>query len=559
MAPLTVARRTPRLRLGLGVATLAVLVGCAPASECTDWCGTIVVVSAAEADALLPPVVQSDVATSLNDLIFEKLADVGPSMNALGDEGFVPKLATAWEFPDDRTIRFTLDAGARWHDSAPVTARDVAFTFAVYTDPAVAAVAAPRLANISSVSADSDGTVTFRFVQPYPEQFFDAVYHMWILPRHLLDSVPRAELASHAFGRAPVGSGPFSFARWEAAQFVELDGNQSYHLGRPGVRRIVWRFTADGPAALSEILAGNADVLNVLPRPEDAERVAQTTHARVESYAVPVYAYLGFNMANPRDRSRRHPLLASREVRQALTQATDRAAIVRAVLGDGGEVPVGPVTRALGLWDAALPQLEYDPQAARVSLEAQGWVDSDADGIRDRDGLPLRLELLVPGSSSSRVRASQIVQAQWREVGVDLRLTQVEFSTMMARAEGGRFDAYFGALFQDPSAASLIDTWSSRAIGGLNYGRYANAIVDVLMDSASTVRDGALATQLWRQALVLLNEDAPAVWMFVPRAQAALHRRLSHVSLRPDQWSATMWQWTVDPEQALPRDGLGNQ
>jgi peptide/nickel transport system substrate-binding protein len=542
------------------LATVALLMGatgCAPEGACGEWCGTIVVVSGAEADVLLPPAVQSDVATSLNDLVFEKLADVGPEMNALGDDGFVPRLASAWRFPDPRTIEFTLAAGAQWHDGTPVTASDVAFTFAVYTDAAVAAVAAPRLGRIEAVTANNDQTVTFRFTEPYPEQFFDAVYHMWILPRHLLADVPRLELGSHAFGRNPVGSGPFRFVQWEAAQFVELAAVEDYHGGRPGVPRILWRFTADGPAAIAEILAGNADVLNVLPRPEDAERVAASDHARLTTYAVPVYAYLGFNLADPTNLDRAHPLFGDRSLRRALTQATDRAAIVRAVLGEGGEVPPGPVTPILGLWNVVQPSLAYDTAAAAETLDGLGWRDSDGDGVRDRDGAPLTIDLLVPSSSSARMRAAQIVQDQWRRVGVDLGITSLEFNAVLARAEAGRFDLFFGALAQDPSAASLTDTWSGRAIGGLNYGRYANPDVDALMDDATSVADGARAVELWQQALTLLTDDAPAVWIYVPRAQAAVHRRLQGVSIRPDQWSASLWQWTVDPRQALDRDVLG--
>ena len=91
----------------------AFLVACVPDAGCPDrWCGTAVVATAAEADVLLPVATTQDVSYSISDLIFLKLADVGPEMNTVDPETFQPKLASSWEFEDERTIVFTLNADA---------------------------------------------------------------------------------------------------------------------------------------------------------------------------------------------------------------------------------------------------------------------------------------------------------------------------------------------------------------------------------------------------------------------------------------------------------------
>ncbi len=189
--------------LGGTALVLAVNASCAPEASCPgDWCGTAVVVSAAEADVLLPVVSTMDIGIAIGDFIYLRLADIGLDLNLVDPATFVPQLARSWSVEDPRTIVFALHPEARWHDGTPVTADDVAFTFDVYRDTLVGSHVAPRLTQIASVSARDEHTVAFRFRQQYAEMFFDAAYHMRILPRHLLDTVPRAPLERRAVDRA---------------------------------------------------------------------------------------------------------------------------------------------------------------------------------------------------------------------------------------------------------------------------------------------------------------------------------------------------------------------
>lgn len=545
-------------RLALA-ATVAATAACAPEGRCpADWCGTAVVVTASEADVLLPQITAQNVGKEIGGLIFDKLADIGADLNTFGDSGFEPKLARSWRFEDSLTISFGLDPRARWHDGTPVTAADVAFTFDVSRDTLVNSPARPRLIHIASVTARDSLTAVFRFRQVYPEQFFDAVYHTWILPRHLLDTIPRDRLTSHPFGRQPVGSGPFRFVRWNAAEFVELAGDPGYFLGRPGLRRVIWRFTANPATAFTQLLAGEADVLQVIPpRPEDVARVDSSRYARAVPYPVPAYTYVAFNYRDPADRRRPHPLFADRELRRAITMAVDRAAVVRAVFGDLAEVPVGPVTRMIGIWNDTIPGLPFDSAQARHALDRLGWRDSDGDGIRERGGRRLAFDLLVPTSSPGRVRSAQVIQDQLRRMGIAMQITELEFNAMVNRAERGRFDAMFGGRQQDPSPASIIEAWTAEGVGGANYSGYVNTDVDRLIRQAVATGDASRARTLWHRAIALINADAPAIWVYEPKVSAGVHRRLENVTIRPDLWTTTLWTWRVDPAQRIDRDRLG--
>src|ERR1044072_412911 len=94
-----------------------------------------------------------------------------------------------------------------------------------------------------AVPAHDSLTAVFRFRRPYSEMFYDAVYHMRVLPAHLLRSVPRPEWKTAAFGRQPIGDGPYRLVCWPSGQSTELVANSTFLLGRPAIRRLIWRFT----------------------------------------------------------------------------------------------------------------------------------------------------------------------------------------------------------------------------------------------------------------------------------------------------------------------------
>jgi len=535
------------------LAAAAFLGACREASRCPgDWCGTAVLVTQ-EPGVLLPPVTQTDADFWVTEMVFSKLAELGAGLNTVGDSGFVPELAEGWTWEDPTTVRFTLHPRARWHDGQPVTAQDVAFTFDVYRDSLVNASARPLLEQIASVTPTDAHTVTFRFHHAYPEAFFDAVFQMWILPRQWLDSVPRSRLSSHPFGRHPIGSGPYRFVRWTTGQSIELAADSSYFLGRPGLRRVLWRFIPDMTAGVTQLVAGEADATQALVTPELLERLRGAPQLTLRPYPLPAYSYIAFNLRAPGRPASLHPLFSDRELRRAITMAVDRDAVVRAVLGELGEVPSGPFPPWLWIASDSVRALPFDTAAAVRSLDALGWRPG-AEGVRARSGQRLEFDLLVPTSSALRRRAAVVVQDQLKRVGVAVRITELDFNAFIERAQAGRFDAAFLSWSSDPSPRSIRQVWTTAGIGGANYQRYSNPDFDRLTDQAVAAPDPKRAADLWHQAITVINADAPAIWVFVPRPVFAAHRRFEDTAVRPDLWTALLWQWRVNPDALIERD-----
>jgi len=535
--------------------SLAGVFGCKPDLSCQgDWCGTAVMLSGAEPEALLPAFAKYDTDIAVNDLLYWKLADVGPERNTFGEDGFVPMLAESWEIEGPTTISFRINPNARWHDGEPVTAEDVAYTFAVYTDPEVNFASRSRMAKITSVTVRDSLTAVFEFSRHYPEQFYDAVFHMRVVPHHLLDSIPMAELVSHPLVRHPIGNGPYRFVRWDAGEMIELAGDSTFFAGRPGFRTIVWRFSSDPIAVVSQLIAGEADFLNNVPGPENMRRVAEQPHLSIEPYKVGVYTFIGFNMRNPEDPSLPHPLLGDRELRRALRMAIDREAVTRAVVGEYGDVLEIPATPLTWVWTDEVEKIEFDSARARVALEDLGWADRDGDGILDRDGTPLAFDLMVPNSSAPRRRAAVIVQDQFKRLGVHMTITELEPTTWSSRADDGNFDAYLQTIGHEASPASIAETWIADGFRGFNDIRYSNPSVERLVDEALNTFNRDEARAKWREAFEVINSDAPGIWLFSYTMVAGIHKRFENVSIPADEWWRTIWTWRVSPTMYIDRD-----
>ncbi|HYT69940.1 MAG TPA: ABC transporter substrate-binding protein [Gemmatimonadales bacterium] len=547
-------RRTAPVVL-VGVLLVA-LASCERRGGCTgDYCGALVFAAAGEPDILLPPVTQQAYARDVLEQIFLKLADLGPSGNTVGDEDFQPLLAERWEWDGPLTLVFHVDPRARWQDGQPVNAADVVFTFDIYTDSLVNSPYRSSLRSIGAVTARDSLTAVFRFRTRYPEMFYDAVYHMRMLPAHLLRTVPRDQWRSAGFGRAPVGSGPYRFVSWKAGQSIELAADSTSFLGRPHIRRLIWRFTPDLQVAVTQTVAGDADAVDVLGPPDNVKRAKGAPDLVTYPYRGAVYGFLGFNLAAGGDTNKPHPLFGDRELRRALAMVVDRQALLKNVWGDLAQVPPGPLARIWSIWDPATRELPYDTAQGRRLLTRLGWRDSDGDGILERDGQPLAFRILVPTTSGLRRQYARLLQQQFRAAGADVQLDEVEFGVFDERTQAGRFDAALITRTVDPTpSSSIAQVWSSA--GRSNAGHYANPVFDRLVDEARAATGRDEAKRQWRRALETLNQDAPAVFLFAPDNVAAVHRRVAGVTIRPDSYWALVRLWRIPADQLTERDRM---
>jgi peptide/nickel transport system substrate-binding protein len=516
-----------------------------PPASAQHAAASIVIVTGQQATTPVPTLIEGSQNTLANqdvaDQLFLRLVGIGPGMVTAGDGGFVPLLAKSWTRRDSVSLVFDLDPRARWHDGAPVTSRDVAFTMRRARDSTIA----PRLANvtrrIASVEAEGDHRVVVRFRQVYAEQLYDASFHTAILPAHLLEGLPATSDAWAPFVARPVGSGPYRWVRRQEGEFIELAANEDFFLGAPAIKRVIVRVAVNADARINLLLAGDADATENIPPPlTNIERVESAGHLRVVTVPSSNLGYLLFNHRDPAHADRSHPILADRDVRRALILALDRQLLVRAVLGRYGEVPYGPVSSQLWIRHGAPGAAHQDQPTARRLLAGRGWVDRDHDGVREnRRGDPLALNLTVPASSQQRMQMAVIIQEQLRQVGVRLDVVRLEPAVWTERRAAGDFDIDFSASTQDPSPSGLAFSWTCDGPG--NAGRYCDRGADSLLSRA--IASPTADRRLWHEFLRRVEEAAPAAFLYSQIYVFSVDRRFPEVTIRPVSAWSSLWRW----------------
>ena len=529
-------------RLSALCLSAVVLAGCA-----RDWpapceeCGTLVVAAAGEPSSLLPPLVYETVGRDITDRVYERLADLAAGAAPIDPAGYTPGLAERWERVDSLTLRFHLRPGAAWQDGVPVTAADVAFSFDAYADPVLDTEAGPALQGQVTVAAEDSSTVLVRFARAYPEQLYDATWHVRIIPEHIWAPIPREQWAADTLLAHLVGSGDYRVVNWTRDQSLRLEAVPG---SAAAVTRIIWRFVPDPDAAVNLLLAGEADLVEQLGAPSRIARVAADSSAQLLRYPSAVYGFLGFRLQDARGRS--HPLLGDRTLRRALALGVDRPTLAAGVFGAGTVAPSGPMSQLLWINSPDIRTLPYDTAGAARLLDSLGW-HAGKDGTRARGSRLLRFDILVPGTSPSRRDLAQALQQSWKVIGADVTITAVDFPVFNQRLAQGDFDSYIGAWLDEPSPRGLADQWTRSGWGKLNFGRYDNPRFDALFAGAVAAPDTATAGPMYRAAMDTLNADAPALFLYAPTQVAGASRRITGILIDPYSWLSGVTGWRAGP------------
>lgn len=522
-----------------------------------DLGGTMVfTVAGSEPTPLFPPLTADIVSRIVIDQVFDRLAEIGPDMNTIGDKGFQPRLARSWAWSNDSlSIAFSLDPRAKWHDGRAVTARDVKYSVDLNKDPRTGTQVTASIANVDSVTVRDSLTAVAWFHRRTPEQFYDLVYQVPILPAHVTRDIAPDKLASSDVIRRPVGSGRFRFAKWEPGVRIELLADTANYRGRPRLDRFVISFAADGGAAITQLLSGQSDFYDNVP-PDVLPRVDSSATVRALPYPGLGYAYMGMNLRDPKRPGAPHPVFGDRRVRLAVSMAMDRQAMLKNVFDTRGTLGSGPFARAVADTTITLPP--FDRARASALLDSAGWV-AGPDGTRAKSGKPLAFSLAVPTSSRPRMRYAVLIQEQLKSVGARADIESMDISAFVDRTMAGNFDAAMLSTNPDPSPAGIKQNWSTEGIGkGLqNVVRYSNRQFDALVDSATRTFDVVRARQYYHRAYQTMVDDAPAVWLYDILTIGGIHKRIRPEGLRADGWWPNLADWSIPPNERIDRDRLG--
>jgi peptide/nickel transport system substrate-binding protein len=456
-----------------------------------------------------------------------------------------PRLAERYEISEDRlTLTFKLRRGVRWHDGKEVTADDVLFSVEQARDPTVENRAfAPKFDQLAGVEALDSHTVRARYEKAFP----DAIegWRLPIIPRHLAEAGPA--LITGEYARHPVGCGPFRFVRHRQGEEIVLEANDDYWDGRPPIDRLVFRIYPDQRTGFQALLAGELDMMTVTP---DLWREARESQSASRLDSVVYYRLNVWQVGWNQDGS--NPFFTDPRVRRAMMHALDREKFNISVI-HGLARPAVTTYHPDSVWaDRTLEPLPFDPDLARRLLEDAGWIDSDGDGVRDREGRPFRFTLTILASTQAindQMAAWQ--QQSWAEIGVEASIEKLEWQQFRERRRAHDFDAAMSGLGFTPSPDQFELYHTTAREEGYNFVGLSDPEIDRLLEQGRKTWDAAERRGIYQRLQRRLLELQP-IGCLVHFPTPVLHdRRLEGVVPSPlDHWRTTrgprVWHWNPD-------------
>ncbi len=521
-------KKSPLFKIGVILFFVMISEGCqkkAPSDA-------LVIGLPADVVSLNPLMSTSSIDYDVQKQLFLHLLEEKPRFN-----GFVPELAKRWAFSaDGKVVTFHLRQGVMWSDGVPVTARDVAFTFRVETNPKLGWIFQSEKAQIDSVVAINDSTVRFYFSKHYPGQLTDA-NEGFILPEHVLAKLTPEMWQKSRFNRFPVTAGPYLLLKWVSQQSIQLMANPTYfRRNYPKIEHVIFKIVPDEAVRLSQIFNGEIDILEGVSI-RQVGRVRQKPNLSVQHFPDMAYGFLGWNL--------RDPLFRSRKVRQALTMAIDERSIVKNVFGGFARVCNSPVLPQSWAYCDTIRPFGYHPERARQILGELGWHDSNGDGVLEKNGNPFRFELMTNFGNPTRRDLAVLIQAQLKKIGVNAQIQLYDWSIFLDRFKRGDYAAVLSA-WRLSSKLELRSFWHSESIrNGFNRFYYRNPRVDALINRVENLKSPEQAQPLWWQLQSLIYRDQPVTFLYIPDRVIVYRNRLAKPVFHPlsTYFYLYKWQW----------------
>jgi peptide/nickel transport system substrate-binding protein len=436
------------------------------------------------------------------------------------DQNLEPVAGTIarWEILDGgRTYVLHIDPRAKFSDGHPVTAADVIFTLeTILGSDAIQFAAYFDSLDKEKTTAVDDRTVRVAFREARVPQL--VAFNIPVVPKHVYSKGKFDQV------RAVVGNGPYVLERRETGKNIYLKRNENYWRDKPHIDSVVFRVIEDDTVAWNALKRGDLHVARLnndaWVRVKDDPAVQQriTFYETYES----MYNCLPWNLKDP--------LFQDARVRRALAMAYDTNSVIQRLYHGNARALSGPFLPDSWANNQAVHPIEYNPQGAAALLASAGWVDSNQDGVLDRDGKKFEFTLLVPAGSATSSDQAQIYQASLKSLGVQMTISTAEGAAFFDRMIKGDFQAAFMAwtIDPDPDPYSLFHS-TQLPPGGLNIVHYANEEADRLLERGRVEFDRSRRAEIYHQLHELIASDQPYLFMMQVGMKWGVDKRVQDV------------------------------
>lgn len=455
--------------------------------------------------------------------IFESMIEYKP--DAFEYRG---KLAEKFSISKDGLeIYFKLRDDIYFSDGVPITTDDVIFTFETIINPKIDCTSyANYFRDVDRYEKINDKEIKFYMKRVY-FQSLGYLGGIQIYPKHVYKFSDPKEFNS--LRTNPIGSGPYVFEKWDVGKEVVLRRNENYWDKKPKIKKLVYKFILNDTAALQVLQSGDVDYLR--PLPDQFAEKNKDQKFKEKFYCLSYWAagntgyfWIGWNQAKP--------FFADSKVRLALTLLIDRQAVKEYILRNpDAEIATGPFYIFGSQTDPNIKPWPYDPEKAKQLLDEAGWIDSDGDGIRDKNGVPFRFKYMIVSGTDFHEQLAKFVKDSLAKAGIEVIPDPYEWSIFIQKTQNRDFDAlnmaWGGGVESDP-----YQIWHSSQIkGGSNYVGFNNPQADAFIEKARETLDKDKRNELYHKFHQILHEQQPYTFVYTRPEQRFLDRRFENVKI----------------------------
>ena len=470
----------------------------------------------------------------VNRIIFTGLTKPGKDLAP------APALAEEWSTSEDGLVwTFNLRQGVKWHDGEEFTADDVAFTFNdLVLNESLGSNGSSNYKSLKEVVVVDDYTVEFHLERPWAALPAYLAFNSEIMPEHKLSGDdPWNNIDFNK--KAPVGTGPYKVDTYTSGQSVTLVKNVDFYEGEPNLDKVTYKIVPDANTQIAQAISKELDIF-VMDDKSAIERIESTEGVEVVAADITRYFWIALNQEDER--------FTDVKVRQAVTHAIDRQAIVDSVLQGYGKVAHGPITPDQEVYYTdEVQQYPYDVEKAKQLLAEAGWEDSDGDGVVDKDGekFTINFDIAIQGDLE---RVAQLVQQYLIAVGLDVQLNVLEWNAMIQKNIIERDYEMMLNWWSFPTDPDVYAQYGSENAGtGNNIPGVQDPKLDELLQRGQATSDPTERAEIYREAQEYMAETLPYIYLWYPQE---LQLRNSSLQGVPDLYfGATLhyiYEWYLD-------------
>lgn len=454
-------------------------------------------------------------------------------------------------------VRYTIRQDARWGDGTPVSTDDVVFTYEVGKHPQSGISNAELYRRIERIEVHDAKSFTLHLDRL--EFRYNSLADFRLLPAHIEGPRFRQDPATYRTRTAydtdtanpGLWFGPYRIVQVVQGSHVVLESNPTWWGQRPHFRRITVRVIENTAALEANLLSGAIDyVAGELGLSLDQALAFEQRHGSrytIQYKAGLIYEHIDANLDNP--------ILADRRVRIALLHGLDRDTISRQLFGGRQPVAHSFVSPLDWIHDDTLPRIGYDPARAQALLDEAGWRDI-RNGVRhNAAGERLTLELMTTAGNRVRETVQQVLQSQWRRIGVEIRIrnepARVFFGETMRRRQFTGLAMYAWISAPENAPRSTLHSGEvprqDNGFAGQNYPAYRNPEMDRLLDELEVELDRDRRRTLWRRIQEIYITDAPVLPLYSRADPFIIPRWLEGIAPTGHLDPTTLWveNWTA--------------